>query len=78
MQIEDAVIDALKALPSGEKLKVLEFTRGLVDDAERAENGTKRKSMIGCLSHLNVKFSKDDLKQARREMWPDYGEDYDV
>ncbi len=75
MQIDEAVIDALKALPTDQKLKVLEYTRSL-----RTEKPSRRvpvKSIIGSLSHLNIKFTEEDLRQARREMWPNYDEDTD-
>lgn len=74
MQIEEAVIDALRVLPNEEKLKVLDYTKSLRRKPMRFGNG-KRKSIIGSLSHLKIKFDENDLREARREMWPDYSED---
>jgi hypothetical protein len=77
MQIEEAVIDALKVLPNKEKIKVLDYTKSLRKGKPDTSLKRKRKSIIGSLSHLNVKFSEEDLRKARREMWPDYREDFD-
>lgn len=77
MQIEEAVIDALRVLPNEEKVKVLDYTKSLRKGKPVTSPKRKRKSIIGSLSHLNVKFSEKDLRIARREMWPDCGEDSD-
>lgn len=75
MQIEDEVIDALKALPSGEKLKVLEFTKSLRPEKPSGEQNGQRRSVKGALSHLNIRFTENDLREARNEMWKGYTRD---
>ena len=75
MQIEEAVIDALKHLPVDKKIKVLKYTKSL--GIQKAPQSTARKSIIGSLSHLNIKFTEEDLRAARREMWPSFYEDDD-
>jgi hypothetical protein len=77
MQIEEAVIDALRVLPNEEKIKVLDYTKSLRREKSMRSRNGKRKSVIGSLSHLNIEFSEEDLREARREMWPDYREDSD-
>ena len=75
MQIEEAVIDALRILPNEEKIKVLDYTKSL--RVKKTPQSRNRKSVIGSLSHLNIEFSEEDLRELRREMWPDYREDTD-
>lgn len=73
MQIEDAVIEALHTLPNKEKLKVLEFSKALSKAAKTASK--RRRSIIGSLDHLNTQFTEEDMRAARREMWPNYDKD---
>jgi hypothetical protein len=72
MTIEQAVLENLKVLPLEKKQEVLDFTEFL---QTKVATTTKKNSLKGSLSHLNIKISEDDLRQARNEMWNGYTKD---
>ena len=69
MTIDDAVIAALRKLPPDKQQTVLDLAEFL---AEKYAVKLPRKSMSGALSHLNISISKEELDEARREMWTNF------
>ncbi len=68
MQVEDKVLEKLSGLPMDRKLEVLDFAEFLETKEQKPRN---RRSVIGSLEHLDLHFTLEDLREARREMWPD-------
>ena len=69
MSVEEAVVQKLRALPPDKQQRVLEFAESL-----GKENGDRplRRSLKGALSHLDIRLTEDDIRQARREIWRGY------
>ena len=69
---EQEILDKLRTLPEIKKQEVVDFIEFL---AQKNKPSTPRRSLLGALSHLNVHFTTEDLKEARREMWGEYMEE---
>lgn len=70
---EEEIVGKLQKLPRAQRQEVLDFIEFL---AQRNPVKPTRRSLKGALSHLNIRFTREDLEEARREMWPGYlGED---
>jgi hypothetical protein len=72
MTIEQAVLENLRVLPIEKKQEVLDFTEFL---QTKLTPKTKKKSLKGSLSHLNIRVSDEDIREARNEMWRGYTKD---
>ena len=72
MSIEDAILEAVRALPDDKKLDVLQLANKL-----RAESpsGTPLVDFEGAWSDLGIDLSKEDIDDARREMWKNFPRD---
>ena len=70
---EEEILGKLRTLPELKKREVRDFIEFL---AEKEKPKTPRRILKGALAHLNIHFTTEDLKEARREMWRGYmGED---
>ena len=69
MTIEEAVIEKLRVLPFDKQQTVLDLAEFL---ARKDVVKQPRKSLSGALSHLNISISKEELDEARREMWTNF------
>ncbi len=66
MTSEEVIFAKIKVLPPSLKEEALHFVEFL---ETKIKPQTERKSLKGSLSHLNVKISDDDIREARNEMW---------
>ena len=69
MSVEDALIEKLRALPPDKQQEVLDFAEFI---GKKAQALQPRRSLKGALAHLNLHVTEEDIRSARREMWPGY------
>lgn len=69
MTIEEAVIEKLRELPQDKQREMLDFAEFL---AQKAASKKPRKSSAGVLAGLNISISKEEIDEARREMWANF------
>lgn len=69
---EEVLLEKIKVLPPNLKQKALDYVEAL---QKRAVPSQERKSYKGALAHLNIKFTEQDLREARNEMWRGYTKD---
>lgn len=69
MTIEEAVIEKLRVLPSDKQQEMLDFAEFL---AQKVIVKKPRKSSLGALAHLNISISKEEIDEARREVWANF------
>ncbi|MCY7382538.1 DUF2281 domain-containing protein [Microcoleus sp. A006_D1] len=69
MNLEQAVLDKLRALPPERQQEVLDFAEFL-----QQKNMPKRplKSAKGLCADLKVDITEEDIAQARQEMWGNF------
>lgn len=72
MTSEEVIFAKIKVLPPNLKEEAIHFIEFL---ETKIKPQTKRKSLKGSLSHLNIKISDDDIREARNEMWRGYTQD---
>jgi hypothetical protein len=72
MTSEELIFAKIKVLPPNLKEEALHFVEFL---ETKIKPQTKHKSLKGSLSHLNIKISDDDIREARNEMWRGYTQD---
>ncbi|MEG4626945.1 DUF2281 domain-containing protein [Microcoleus sp. w1-18aA5] len=68
MNLEQAVLDKLRALPPERQQEVLDFAEFL-----QQKTLLKRplKSVKGMWANLDINITEEDIAQARKEMWED-------
>jgi hypothetical protein len=72
--IEDIVIERLRALPPERRKEVLDFVEFLAQQAANdATNVTN--DLYGLWADLDVHVSASDIEEARREMWGNFPRD---
>jgi Protein of unknown function (DUF2281) len=69
MNLEQAVLDKLRALPPEKQQEVLDFA-----DFLQQKTMAKRslKSVKGLCADLKVDITEEDIAQARQEMWGNF------
>jgi hypothetical protein len=69
MDIEQAVLEKLRALPPEKQRALLDFAEFLhqKDMAKRP-----RRSLKGLWADLGVRITEEDIAEARREMWENF------
>jgi Protein of unknown function (DUF2281) len=69
MNLEQAVLDKLRALPPEKQQEVLDFAKFI-----QQKNIPKRslKSVKGLCADLKVDLTEEDIAQARQEMWGNF------
>jgi hypothetical protein len=72
MTSEEVLFAKIKVLPPNLKEEALHFVEFL---ETKIKPSVKRKSLKGSLSHLNIKISDEDIREARNEMWRGYTQD---
>lgn len=72
MTVTEALLEKVNALPKVRQQEVLDFAEFLT---EKEKPKAPRRSLQGSLSHLNIKFTEADLREARNEMWRGYTKD---
>ena len=72
MTSEEVLLEKFKILPPNLKQEAIHFVEFL---ESKLTSSTKKKSLKGSLSHLNIHVSEDDMREARNEMWRGYTKD---
>jgi len=72
MTVKEAVLEKLDALPTFRQQELLDFAEFL--EAKQSVRKPRR-SLKGSLAHLNIKWTEEDMREARNEMWRGYTKD---
>ena len=72
MTVKEAVLEDLETLPAVKQQEVLDFVQFLKSKQPKRK---PRRSLKGSLAHLNIKWTEEDMRQARNEMWRGYTKD---
>lgn len=72
MTLEEQLLEKLRDLPPENKRKVLDFVDSL---KERSSGKKPRRSLLGLWADLNFHITKEDITEARREMWGGFPRD---
>jgi hypothetical protein len=73
MTLEQAILDAVRALSQDKKKEVLDHAEHL--RGQEAPSRTPRKSGRGLWADLKVDLSAEEIDEARQEMWKDFPRD---
>lgn len=69
MNLEQTVMEKLKALPPNKQQEALDF----IEFLEHKTAGKRpRRSLEGLWADLGVEITEEDIAQARREMWGNF------
>ncbi|MEG4036211.1 DUF2281 domain-containing protein [Microcoleus sp. S36b_A4] len=68
MNLEQAVLDKLRALPPERQQEVLDFAEFL---QQKTLLKRSLKSVKGMWANLDINITEEDIAQARKEMWED-------
>ena len=71
MSLQAELIERIKGLPADKQLLV----KSLVDELARHPGGPQEgppKPWFGCLEHLGISITEEDIAEARREMWGEF------
>jgi hypothetical protein len=71
MTLEQEILDAVRALPTGKQQEFLDHVKRLRDEAMQQPR-KPRKSGRGLWADLNIDLSAEVIDEARREMWKDF------
>ncbi len=66
---ETLLVEKIKTLSEAQQQEVIEFVEKLQKNP--CEKPSK-KSLLGALAHLNIDISKEEIDQARKEMWANF------
>jgi len=69
MTVEQAVLEKLRELPPERQQEVLDFVESL---RQKSEPKRPRRSLMGIGANLGVKITREDIDEARREMWGNF------
>ena len=72
MTVKEAVLEKLETMPTFRQQEVLDFAEFL--EAKQLVRKPRR-SLKGSLAHLNIKWTEEDMRAARNEMWRGYTKD---
>jgi hypothetical protein len=69
MNLEQAVLEKLRALPPDKQQEILDFAEFL-----QQKNRPKKplKSVKGMWANLDIEIAEEDIAQARKEMWGNF------
>ena len=73
MTLEQAILDAVRALPADKQQVVLDHVKHLREESSQPRK--PRKSGRGLWADLNIDLSAEDIDEARREMWKNCSRD---
>ena len=71
MTLEQAILDAVRALPQDKKKEVLDHAEHL----RRQKAQVPRKTGRGLWADLKVDLSAEEIDEARQQMWKDFPRD---
>ena len=66
MTVTEAVLEDLETLPAVKQQVVLDFVQFLKSKEVKLK---PHRSLQGSLAHLNIKWTEEDMRRARNEMW---------
>ena len=69
MNLEQAVLENIRVLPTEKKQEVLDFAEFL---RSKSLAEKPRRILKGALAHLKIEVSEKDIRDARQEMWRGY------
>lgn len=69
MTIEEAVLEKLRQLPQEKQQEMLDFAEFL---QHKTSSRLPRRSLEGIWEGMNVSISKEEIDEARREMWANF------
>ena len=69
MSLEQAILEAVRALPTEKQQEVLSHATQLLD---RSVKKRPFRSVKGLWADLGISLSADDIEQNQREMWKDF------
>ena len=69
MSLEQAILEAVRALPAEKQQEVLSHATRLRD---RSVKKRPFKSVRGLWADLNISLSADEIEQNQREMWKNF------
>ena len=72
MTSEEVLLENFKVLPANRQQELLDFAESL---KQKETVKQPRCSLKGALSHLNIRITEEDIRQARNEMWRGYTKD---
>ncbi len=72
MTVEQTVLEKLRELPLERQQEVLNFVESL---QKKSEPKRPRRSLMGIGADLGVKITREDVAEARREMWGNFPRD---
>ena len=70
MTLEQAILDAVRALPADKQREVLDHVKHLRNEATQPRK--PRKSGRGLWADLNIDLSAEEIDDARQEMWNNF------
>lgn len=74
-QLEQAILEKVRALPAEKQRELLDFAEFL---EHKTEVRRPRRKLLGALAHLNLTISAEDIAEARREMWGNFPRDIEL
>lgn len=69
MTIEEAVLEKLRQLPQDKQQETLDFVEFL---QRKTSSQLPRRSLEGIWEGLGISISKEEIDEARREMWANF------
>jgi hypothetical protein len=69
MRIEDELLTAVRGLPLERQREVLDFAEFL---ARKTRGAGARESVRGLCADLQVRLSREEIDEARRELWASF------
>ena len=69
MSLEEAILEAVRALPPDKQNEVLKHATRLRDEAT---SSTSRGSIKGLWADLGIALSAEEIDRSRREMWKNF------
>jgi hypothetical protein len=69
MSVEEAILEALRALPADKQQELLNHANRL---RQAAAPKKPSKSVRGLWSDLGISLSAEEIEQNQREMWKDF------
>ena len=73
MTLEQAILDAVRALPVNKQQELLDHAQQLRDEATQPRK--PRQSGRGLWADLNIDLSAEVIDEARRESWKNFPRD---
>jgi hypothetical protein len=69
MSLEQAILEAVRALPADKQLEVLKHASKLRDEAQRR---SPFRSVRGLWADLGISLSAEEIEVNQREMWKNF------